>query len=198
LEDVEKDYGSLGHREFSPKHYAGSTIRSTRGRSSLTAASVSRACHSRTALRVHAAARRRPAKFRAIAEALPDTLAVHCKLGLGRTCTLIALYMMKDHGFTAARPWAGCASSAWVISAQQHFLCARHAQHHHWYDTRTITLNCTVISLFMIFDIHFLIRPPSPLQAQRPDGDQQRIHPLFMLGGGGDGGRSKNINVAMI
>ncbi len=40
-------------------------------------------------------------KFLALAEGLPGALAVHCKAGLGRTCTLIALYMMKHYGFTA-------------------------------------------------------------------------------------------------
>jgi cell division cycle 14 len=40
-------------------------------------------------------------KFFALAEGLPGALAVHCKAGLGRTCTLIALYMMKHYSFTA-------------------------------------------------------------------------------------------------
>ena len=41
------------------------------------------------------------AKFLGIAEALPGAVAVHCASGLGRAGTLIALYMMKHHGFTA-------------------------------------------------------------------------------------------------
>ncbi len=41
------------------------------------------------------------AKFLAIAERLPGAIAVHCRSGLGRSCTLAALYMMKHHGFSA-------------------------------------------------------------------------------------------------
>jgi cell division cycle 14 len=69
------------------------------------------------------------AKFFAIAEAVPGALAVHCKAGLGRTGTLIALYMMKHHGFTAreAMGWLRIVRPGSVIGPQQGFLCAREA-----------------------------------------------------------------------
>ena len=69
------------------------------------------------------------AKFLAIAEALPGALAVHCKAGLGRTGTLIALYMMKHHGFSAreAMGWLRIVRPGSVIGEQQDFLCAREA-----------------------------------------------------------------------
>ena len=69
------------------------------------------------------------AKFLAIAEAIPGALAVHCKAGLGRTGTLIALYMMKHHGFTAreAMGWLRIVRPGSVIGKQQQFLCDREA-----------------------------------------------------------------------
>ncbi len=41
------------------------------------------------------------AKFLAVAERLPGSIAVHCWSERGQSGTLAALYMMKHHGFTA-------------------------------------------------------------------------------------------------
>jgi cell division cycle 14 len=137
-QDVLRSDGSFSHREFSPEHYAEvlgqfrvqAVVRLNVPRydaCAMEAAGIAVAelgFEDCTAPPVDVVA-----KFLAIAEALPGALAVHCKAGLGRTGTLIALYMMKHHGFSAreAMGWLRIVRPGSVIGPQQDFLCAREA-----------------------------------------------------------------------
>jgi cell division cycle 14 len=63
--------------------------------------------------------------FMRIVDAATGVVAVHCLAGLGRTGTLIGLYMMRTHGFTAreAMGWLRIMRPGSVIGDQQQFLC---------------------------------------------------------------------------
>ena len=64
--------------------------------------------------------------FLAAVEAAPGAVAVHCTLGLGRTGTLAAVYLMKRHRFTAreAMGWLRVMRPGSVLGDQQHYLVA--------------------------------------------------------------------------
>ena len=65
------------------------------------------------------------AAFLRAADAAPGAVAVHCRGGLGRTGTLIAVWLMRTHGFTAreAMGWLRIMRPGSVIGDQQRFLC---------------------------------------------------------------------------
>jgi cell division cycle 14 len=108
--DTSLDDGSFSHREFSPAHYAEILIQfDVQAVVRLNAPQYDRAGFEAAGIAVidlFIEDGAPPpvlviAKFLAVAELLPGVIAVHCGSGLGRSGTLVALYMMKHHGFTA-------------------------------------------------------------------------------------------------
>ena len=67
------------------------------------------------------------AKFLDIVEGARRAVTVHCKAGLGRTGTLVGLYLMKHFDFSAraATGWLRILRPGSIMGEQQGFLCAR-------------------------------------------------------------------------
>jgi len=71
-------------------------------------------------------------RFLEIVESEGAALAVHCKAGLGRTGTLISLYLMKWYGVTTPEviSWLRLCRPGSVIGPQQNFLAEMETRMH--------------------------------------------------------------------
>ena len=120
--DVPKEDGRFGHREFSPGHYilAQLDVRAVvrcstpaydrEGFERAGIAVVDLCCEDGVVPPIDVVS-----KFLAVAEELPGAIAVHCESGRGRSGTLMALYLMKHHGFSAreAMGWLQIVRPGW-------------------------------------------------------------------------------------
>ena len=133
--DIPSEDGRSGRREFSPEHYADILVQldvqavlrcstptyDSKGFETAGIAVVDLCCEDDAPPPVDVVS-----KFLAVVERLPGAVAVHCGSGRGRSGTLVALYLMKHHGFTAreAMGWLRIVRPGWYAHAVLCFLFA--------------------------------------------------------------------------
>ena len=122
--DVPKEDGRFGRRDFSPAHYAeileqldvcavlrcNAPAYDRKGFEAAGIAVVDLCCEDGAAPPIDVVS-----KFLAVVERLPGAVAVHCGSGRGRSGTLVGLYLMKHHGFSAreAMGWLRIVRPGW-------------------------------------------------------------------------------------
>lgn len=117
-------------------------------------------------------------RFLAVCEETNGAIAVHCKAGLGRTGTNIALYMMKHQGYTAAESiaWIRICRPGSIVGPQQIFLEAHQSQM--WREGAAMTASKAVT----------LLEPSNTSTSYPPVGSplaaRQRIRSASIGGGG--------------
>lgn len=107
-------------------------------------------------------------QFLRAAEAEPGPVAVHCKAGLGRTCTLIGLYALKHYKFPARAfiGWARICRPGSVLGPQQQFLLDVEA------DMQILREQQTRAALAAKHE-----PPPRPLAVAAPERGHEVYHP---------------------
>ena len=122
--DLLTDNGRLGSRDFSPAHYVDILAQmDVQAVVRCSAPAYDQKCFEKAGIAVVDLCYEDDApppidvvsKFLTVVELLPRAVAVHCGSGRGRSGTLVALYIMKHHGFAAreAMGWLRMVRPGW-------------------------------------------------------------------------------------